>query len=87
MAVDNKKGVDSYVYFLYSEQQYKDRTAIEKKMSRIFNPGMVVVNGRRKEFTEMSKKNTNTYPDCKIIAEGYKSKMKFTPISVSTKRN
>ena len=24
---------------------------------------------------------TNRYPDCKVIAEGYKSKMKYTPVS------
>lgn len=72
---------DAYVYFLYSEQQYKERTAVEKTMSRIFKPGTVIVNGRKKVFTEMSKSSSNRYPDCKVIAEGYKNKMVFTSVS------
>lgn len=74
----NLKDKDSYVYFLYSEQQLKDRSEIEKKMSRVFNPGTVIVGGRKKIFTELSKSSSNRYPDCKIIAEGYKSKMLYT---------
>lgn len=81
MATSIIKSKDYYVYFLYSEQQFKERTAVEKKMSRIFTPGSVIINGRKKPFTEMSKKSSNRYPDCKVVAEGYKSKMIFTPIS------
>ncbi len=82
MAGANIKDKDSYVYFLYSETQKTERTTIEKKMSRSFIPGTVVINGRKKIFTEISKKSSNRYPDCKVIAEGYKSKMTYTPISV-----
>ncbi len=81
MATQILKNKDSYVYFLYSEQQFKERTAVEKKLSRIFTPGVVIVNGRKKTFTEMSKNSSNRYPDCKIVAEGYKNKMVFTPVS------
>ena len=81
MSLNILKDKNTYVYFLYSEQQFKERTAIEKKMSRIFTPGTVIVNGRKKPFTEMSKKSSNRYPDCKVIAEGYISKMKYTPVS------
>lgn len=81
MSGANLKEKDYYVYFLYSEQQYKERSEIEKKMSRVFSPGSVIVNGRKKIFTELSKSSTNRYPDCKIIAEGLKSKMMYTPPS------
>ena len=77
----NIKEKDTYVYFLYSEQQNKERSAIEKSMSRVFVPGVVVINGKKKTFTEMSKKNSNRYPDCKVIAEGFKSKMVFTNVT------
>lgn len=80
----NLKDKDSYVYFIYSEQQEKERTEIESRMSRVFKPGTVVVNGRRRKFTELSRKNTNRYPDCKLVAEGWKSKMTYTPITTST---
>ena len=79
MSGANLKEKDFYVYFLYSEQQNKDRSEIEKKMSRVFSPGTVIVNGRKKIFTELSKSSSNRYPDCKIIAEGWKSKMMYTP--------
>ena len=75
----NLKEKDFYMYFLYSEQQNKERSEIEKKMSRVFSPGTVIVNGRKKIFTELSKSSSNRYPDCKIIAEGWKSKMMYTP--------
>lgn len=77
-ASSNLKEKDSYVYFLYSEKQSKDRSEIEKKMSRVFTLGSVIVNGRKKFFTEMSKKSSNRYPDCKIIAEGWLSKVTYT---------
>lgn len=77
----NIKEKDYYVYFLYSEQQNKERSEIDKKMSRVFSPGTVIVNGRKKIFTELSKSSTNRYPDCKIVAEGLKSKMMYTPPS------
>lgn len=82
MPTANLKSKDTYVYFLYSETQKKEREEIEKKMSRTFNVGTVVINGRKKSFTEMAKKSSNRYPDCKVIAEGYKSKITFTPVSI-----
>ena len=81
MLINNIRNRDVYIYFLYSEQQFKERTNIEKKMSRIFVPGTVIVNGKKRNFTEISKNSSNRYPDCKVIAEGYKSKMKYTPVS------
>ena len=79
MAGANLKEKDSYVYFLYSDQQSKERSEIDKRMSRVFSPGSVIVNGRKKIYTELSKYTTNRYPDCKIVAEGWRSKMIYTP--------
>ena len=78
MAGANLKDDDTYVYFLYSEQQFDERYDIERSMARLFRPGVVVVNGRRKEFTEISKSPSSRYPDFKIVAEGYKSKLVYT---------
>lgn len=86
MAVDNLKGKDSYVYFLYSESQFKERSEIEGKMSREFIPGIIIINGKKVKFTEISRKNSNRYPDCKVVAEGYKSKVKYTNIYTVAKR-
>lgn len=77
----NIKTKDQYVYFLYSEQQLKNRTEVEKKMGRTFSPGTVIVNGKKQNYTELSKRNTNSrYPDCKIVAEGWLSRMTYTKI-------
>ena len=66
-----------------AKQQRAERTRVERTMSRTFNPGTVVVNGRRENFTEISKSPTNRYPDCKVVAQGIKSKMVYTPISIT----
>ena len=76
------KSEDKYVYFLYSEQQEKKRTELEARLHRVFIPGTVIVNGRRMNFTELSYKPNNTFTDCKIIAEGWKSKMNYTDVSI-----
>ena len=55
----NLKEKDYYVYFLYSEQQHSERSEIEKKMSRIFSPGSVIINGRKSIFTELSRSSKN----------------------------
>ena len=78
---------DAYVYFLYSEQQYSTRKELEAKLCRKFVPGVVIVNGQKKKFTEMSTKNANIYPDTSVIAEGYKSMMKYTlPATIAAKK-
>lgn len=78
---------DQYVYFLYSEQQYKKRKELEEKVCRKFVPGIVILNGQKKKFTEMSKKSTNIYPDTSVVAEGYKSNMNYTtPSTVAAKK-
>lgn len=79
----NIKSKDTYVYFLYSETQLKERTQIEKSMSRVFTPGKVVVNGKKMVFTELSGKPSNRYPDCKLVTQGFKSKMTYTPITTN----
>ncbi len=78
MGANIEKTKDTFVYFLYSEQQVSERSTIEKTMSRVFSPGTVIINGRKKLFTEISKKSSNRYPDCKVVASGYKSQLVYT---------
>jgi len=82
-AADSMKQKDKYVYFLYSEQQEEHRKKLEKDRNRTFIPGKVVVNGRRKIFTELSVTGTNNiYPDMQVVAEGWRSKMTFVEPTV-----
>lgn len=71
---------DRYIYFLYSEQQHKERQALENKLYRNFIPGEVILNGRRILFTEKAYSPTNAYYDSKVVAEGLESKMVYKDI-------
>lgn len=62
--------MSDYKYFLYSEEQIKEKNAILAKQNKIFVPGVVVVNGTRQNFSQLSDSNSMRYIDTKIIAEG-----------------
>lgn len=68
-----------YRYFIYSETQYKERVEIEKRIGRVYKPGIVVYKGRKKQYTEVVSNIENLrYADYKIVAEGYIEDMTFT---------
>lgn len=69
-----------YKYFIYSKEQYKTRTEIEKKIGKTFTPGTVMVKGERKKYTEVNTTGKSKYSDAKIIAEGEEERMNFLPI-------
>ena len=61
-----------YRYFLYSQEQYKLRKQTEANLGKTYIPGQVLVNGRWKDYTEISSRPSNyKFADAKIIAEGY----------------
>ena len=69
---------DKIVYFLYSEEQLKEKNEILKKVGKVFVPGTVYVGMSRKSFTQLrDKNNIEPYIDTKVVAKGYKKEMKF----------
>jgi hypothetical protein len=73
MAVSNK-----FVYFLYSEEQLKERNEILSKQGKIFVPGTVYVGMSRLLFTQISEKDyIDRFIDTKVVAKGYKNQMKY----------
>lgn len=77
--MQNSKNKNTYRYFLYSSTQYKDRLEIEKKIGKVFIPGVVIYKGKKKEFTEITTDPSRCmYADKKIVAEGYIEDMKYT---------
>jgi len=73
MAVTNK-----YVYFLYSEEQIKERNKILEKQGKVFIPGTVYIGMSRIPFSQMSEKDSlPRFIDTKIVAKGYKNQMKY----------
>lgn len=73
MSINN----DKIVYFLYSEEQVKEKNEILKKVGKVFVPGTVYIGMSRKNFSQMSDKDSMKYIDTKIVAKGYKNQMKF----------
>lgn len=73
MGVNNK-----YVYFLYSEEQIKERNKILEKQGKVFVPGTVYVGMSRLYFTQMTEKDTlPRFIDTKVVAQGYQNQMKY----------
>ena len=54
-------------YFLYSATEAKIRSEVEAKMGRKFHVGIVIVNGLKKPFTEISSTVKIGYSDRKNI--------------------
>lgn len=80
---------DQYVYFLYSDEQYKEKNNILNKANKMFEPGTVVVNGTRKKFTQLSDSSSlPRFIDTKIVAEGILSQFTYTePQNVKKRGN
>ena len=74
-------------YFLFSSSYLNDRKNIEAKMGKEFVVGTVVVNGSRKEFTNLQDTDTLFgYSDVRVIACGDPTKMKYTSPTTKIKR-
>jgi hypothetical protein len=76
----------SYVYFLYSDEQFKEKNEILSKVGKSFSPGTVIVNGTRKKYTQLSTTQTiSRFIDSKVVAEGVLSSFTYTSPSNSKK--
>lgn len=76
-----------YKYFLYSEEQLREKNTVLDSTGKTFSPGTVVVNGVRKKYTQLS--DTPDLPrfiDTKIIAEGYLNNFTYTRPTIGRKR-
>lgn len=57
------------VYFLYSEDQIKEKNNILSKCGKQFVPGVVTIQGKRQNFTQISNKpSIDRFIDTKIVA-------------------
>jgi hypothetical protein len=64
---------------MYSAQQYRDRTEIEKSIGKTFKPGIVTMGAKRLQFTEITVNGESRYSDAKIVAEGEIETISYTP--------
>lgn len=70
--------VSRYVYFMFSPEQRKLRTDIEKNIGKRYIPGRVLEGGKWREYTELSSTSKSRYPDSYIVAEGNINEMRYT---------
>ena len=83
MAVENK-----YIYFLYSEEQIKEKNEILAKHGKVFVPGTVYVGSSRLSFSQLSEKDSMPrFIDTRIVAKGYKNQMKYDMPKTSRKES
>ena len=58
-------------YFIYSQDQYNEKNTVLKARNKEFVPGIIVVDGTKKNFTALSLTPTlERFVDSKIIAQG-----------------
>ena len=67
-----------YGYFQFSKEQLDSRTASEIRLGKIFYPGKVIVKGREKLFTQITKTSESKYNDAKILTQGNTNLMTYT---------
>lgn len=78
MAVNASSDKGLYRYFLYSRAQHAIREETDLKLGKTFKPGEVLVNGRWRQYTQISATPSNQFSDSVIVAKGYLSEMKYT---------
>ena len=71
-------------YFMFSKTQLDSRIQLEKRMNKKFKPGEVIVNGVRKQYTEIVTDPKNSrYSDAVVVIYGNKKDIKYyDPISM-----
>ncbi len=74
------------VYFIYSSEQITKDTAINRKVGRQFNCGLVSIGSDKKEYSKIVLESdlnamVTMYPDSIIIAHGKLNSFEYTDIT------
>lgn len=76
---------NKYVYFLYSDEQFREKNEILKKAGKSFSAGTVVINGKRQKYTQLSDKpSIPRFIDTKIVAEGILNSFTYTNTKIES---
>lgn len=65
-------------YWLYSREQLKFKQEREAALGRKFKVGFVIVNGVKKNVTEINSTGVSRFADAKIVAEGDQKDFKYS---------
>lgn len=67
------------MYFLYSDEQIEEKNEVLRNMNKKFVPGIVIINGTKIKFTQISKNSTiSRFADTKVVASGDLDKIEYT---------
>jgi hypothetical protein len=59
------------MYFLYSREQIREKDNVLSPQGKKFKPGIVIINNKRTEFTQLSSSSDMPrFIDTKIVAQG-----------------
>lgn len=76
-------------YFLYSDEQIKEKNNILGKLNKRFEPGTIVIRGIKYKYTQLS--NTADMPrftDVRVVASGNPKDFTYTrPTSIKLEGN
>lgn len=65
-------------YFYFSSEQAARKKEIQAKLGREYKPGLVLVSGKYKQFTEvLNDPDSSRFPDAILVASGFLKKMKY----------
>ena len=69
-----------YVYFCYSDEQIHEKEEVLAKSGKKFEPGVVVVNGKRVKFSQLTTNRNimSRYIDSYVICEGLLNDFTYT---------
>lgn len=75
-------------YFLYSDEQIREKNLILARTGKTFVPGVITQNGKRVKFTQLSDKPDigKRFSDVKVIASGELSNFTYTMPTTEIKR-
>ena len=75
-------------YFLYSEEQIKEKNTILARTGKTFVAGIITQDGKRVKFTQLSDKPDigKRFSDVKVIASGELSNFTYTMPTTEIKR-
>lgn len=75
-------------YFLYSDDQIREKNSILERSGKKFVPGTIAINGTRVKFTQISdKSNMDRFIDTRIVASGELSDFTYTMPKIDLKYN
>ena len=75
------------MYFLYSDEQIKEKNQVLARSDKQFVPGVVALNGQKLKYSQLSSSpKMDRYVDAKVVASGELNDFTYTKPGSAPKR-